>query len=58
MACIDIRIQTRTKEEALEQRQGYFRKYHPAGYGTTISEPREQADGTWLAHGYRYSSCD
>lgn len=32
--------------------------YHPLGYGTSFSPPKQQEDGQWVAHGSRANSCD
>ena len=32
--------------------------YHPLGYGTHFSKPEQRADGSWIARGQRWNSCD
>jgi hypothetical protein len=32
--------------------------YHPLGYGTHFSVPRQSEDGSWTAFGSRANSCD
>jgi hypothetical protein len=32
--------------------------YHPLGYGTTFSAPKQNEVGDWVAHGSRANSCD
>jgi hypothetical protein len=39
-------------------RQQYFDRWHPLGYGTSISPPQMSAEGKWLATGWRQASCD
>jgi hypothetical protein len=37
----------------------YFRDFHPAGYGTYISQPiASHPDGYWWCKVSRWSSCD
>lgn len=32
--------------------------YHPNGYGTWFSAPKQNEAGDWTAHGERANSCD
>lgn len=34
------------------------RNYHPVGYGTSFHKPEQRADGSWIARGHRFNSCD
>lgn len=34
------------------------RNYHPVGYGTAFNKPEQRADGSWISHGHRWTSCD
>lgn len=52
------KLEAPTRQELDGKIAAYLESYHPAGYGTIVSVPVEQADGTWTAHYSRGSSCD
>jgi hypothetical protein len=47
-----------TEAEVMEAIAGIERSYHPVGYGTSFYPIKPQGDGKYVAHGYRYNSCD
>ena len=55
---INIRIEALTKEEANRKREAYFDLYPTPGYGTSIKEPEQTEDGTWICTGWRGETCD
>lgn len=53
---INIKDTFPSKEEAEAFRERYYRNYHPAGYGTSLTITED--NGQWIVQGYRFSSCD
>lgn len=50
-------LEAASKEELEVKIREYYNRYHPAGYGTMIKEPKFEG-GKWVAEGDRSSSCD
>ena len=46
-----------TRHEVFTLRDLYFRKYDPAGYGTSSTEPKI-TDNKWTIAVSRFNSCD
>ncbi|MET0529224.1 MAG: hypothetical protein ABW003_12975 [Microvirga sp.] len=46
-----------TRQEAEAFRDRMYREWHPAGYGTRI-DITQAPDGTWIASGHRFDTCD
>lgn len=46
-----------SEDEANAWRDDYYKQWHPLGYGTMIHVQQAQ-NGKWIAHGYRWDSCD
>lgn len=53
---VTIAAQATSKEAADHFKEWYLGRYHPNGYGTSLSI--QEKDGEWLITGTRYSSCD
>lgn len=51
-------LTSETREDIESHIDGLLRRYHPMGYGTSFSTPRQNSDGLWIATGSRSSSCD
>jgi len=52
-------VQCTGPAEAVEiWRRGYFREFHPAGYGTSVSDKQSNSDGTIAILVWKANSCD
>lgn len=45
-----------TREGAQAAVEAYYREFHPAGYGTSLTVTK--AAGKWHVAGHRFASCD
>ncbi|MCA0423974.1 MAG: hypothetical protein LCH61_11725 [Proteobacteria bacterium] len=55
---VSIEIEASSMEACEAEREQYFDRWHPLGYGTSISPPQMSAKGIWRATGWRQTSCD
>jgi len=55
---VNINIVAPTRKEAEKKREAYFDNYPTPGYSTSIKEPEQAEDGTWICTGWRGETCD
>lgn len=46
-----------TQEEVIAWKKEYLSLYDPAGYDTTVSEPKQDEEGRWIIYYHRRLSC-
>lgn len=46
------------QKDAMQFKDDYLNRYHPSGYGTSLSVWPKRDEGLWVVSGSRFVSCD